>query len=237
MESEISVEKHGDVPTKVEMHLLFPSVSLGGTEAAVFSLLLHYSEQFIPKFSLPNFPKLLLSLKQPGYIDLGYEELLILCGSTVLEVTAEMSEAVERETKSQSHSRLWLTYREGRVTTSKMKSVSHANPGNPSQSLIKTVCYPEEFSFYTKQTTWGIKQKKKAQNCILAKFHKHSHIDLCIVESGLVINPKCPFIGASPDGIISCGCCKTGVLEINCPYSHRFKAICDAILNIKIILS
>ena len=142
MESEISVEKHGDVPTEVEMDLLFASVSLGSTQAAVFSLLLHYSEQFILKFSLPNFPKLLLSLKQLGYIDLGYEELLTLCGSTVLEVTAEISEAVERETRSQSHSRLWLTYRAGRVTTSKMKLVCHANPGNPSQSLIKTICYP-----------------------------------------------------------------------------------------------
>ena len=62
-------------------------------------------------------------------------------------MTVEMSEAIERGTRSQSHSRLWFTYRAGRVTASKMKSVCHTNPGKPSQSLIKTICYPEEFGF------------------------------------------------------------------------------------------
>ena len=50
LESEITVEKHGDVPTDAEMDLLLASVSLGGTQPTVFSLLLHYSEQFIAKF-------------------------------------------------------------------------------------------------------------------------------------------------------------------------------------------
>ena len=118
---------------------------------------------------------------------MGYDELLTLCGSTVVEVTVEISEAVERETRSQSHSRLWFTYRAGRVTASKMKSVCHTNPGKPSQSLIKTICYPEEFSFYTvsKQTTWGIKEEKKGQvwKGILSFRNMHGHFDLCIVES------------------------------------------------------
>ena len=48
--SEIIVEKHGDVPTDAKMDLLLASVSLGGTQPTVFSLLIHYSEQFIPKF-------------------------------------------------------------------------------------------------------------------------------------------------------------------------------------------
>ena len=232
LESEITIEKHGDVPTDAEMDLLFASSSLGGTQPAVFSLLPHYSEQFIAKFSLPNFRKPLLSLKQTGYIDLGYDKLLTLCGLIVVEVTAEMSEAVERETRPQSHSRLWFTYRAGRVTASNMKSVCHTNPGNSSQSLIKAICYPEEFRFYSKQTTWGVKREKKAQQLYL-KFQKHGHIDLCIAENGLVINPRWPFIGASPDGIVSCGCYETRVLEIKCPYSHRFKAIRDAVLEDK----
>ena len=38
---------------------------------------------------------------------------------------------------------------------------------------------------------------------------------------GLVINPKWPYIGASPDGRISCDCCGNVVLEIKCPYCSR----------------
>ena len=48
------------------------------------------------------------------------------------------------------------------------------------------------------------------------KFQKYGHINLYITESGLVINPRWPFIGASPDGIVSCGCCETRILEIKC---------------------
>lgn len=98
-ESDITANTHGDVPTDAEINLLFANLSLGGTQPAVFSLLPDYSEQFIPKFSLPNFPKPLMSLKQPEHIDLGYDELLTLCESTVLEMTAEMSEAVGKLTK------------------------------------------------------------------------------------------------------------------------------------------
>ena len=179
----------------------------------MFSLLPDYSEQFIPKFSLPNFPKPLVSLKQPEYIDLGYDELLTLCESTALEMNIEMSTAVERETRPQSHLKVWFTYRAGRVTASKIKSVCHTNPAIPSQSLIKMTYYLEELSFYSKQTTWWIQQEKKAQELYL-KFQKHDHIDLCTAECGLVINPEWPFIGASPDGIVSCGCCESRILEI-----------------------
>ena len=118
LESDITVEKHGNVPIDAEMDFLLASFSLRSTQPAVFSLLPHYSEQFMLKFSLPNFQEPLLSLKQLGYIDLGYDELLALCGYSVVEVTVEMSEAVERETRSQSHSRLWFTYRAGRITAS-----------------------------------------------------------------------------------------------------------------------
>ena len=40
-------------------------------------------------------------------------------------------------------------------------------------------------------------------------------------ESGFVINPKVPHIGASPDGLISCDCCGQSVVEIKCPFCAR----------------
>ena len=44
----------------------------------------------------------------------------------------------------------------------------------------------------------------------------------------MVINPKWPVIGASPDGVVNCTCCGKGVLEIKCPYSHQNTHIQDA---------
>lgn len=35
------------------------------------------------------------------------------------------------------------------------------------------------------------------------------------------MNPSFPHLGATPDGLISCHCCGTGILEIKCPYGVR----------------
>ena len=50
---------------------------------------------------------------------------------------------------------------------------------------------------------------------------KSKHNNLRLTESGLVISSQWPFIGASPDGVINCTCCRQGVLEIKCPYCPR----------------
>ena len=47
----------------------------------------------------------------------------------------------------------------------------------------------------------------------------HAHFSL--FDSGLVLNPEWPFLGASPDGTVHCDCCGSGVVEIKCPYCHR----------------
>ena len=55
-----------------------------------------------------------------------------------------------------------------------------------------------------------------------------NHVDFKFSESGLVINPKWPYVGASPDWVISCHCCGKGLLEIECPYNHQNTDILDA---------
>lgn len=41
--------------------------------------------------------------------------------------------------------------------------------------------------------------------------------------SGLHIDELHPFMGASPDGLISCKCCGEGLLEIKCSYMFQNK--------------
>ena len=35
------------------------------------------------------------------------------------------------------------------------------------------------------------------------------------------MKPGFPHLGDSPDGLISCDCCGSGLIEIKCPYKHR----------------
>ena len=43
------------------------------------------------------------------------------------------------------------------------------------------------------------------------------------MKSHLVLDPLHPFLGATPDGVISCDCCGNGVVEIKCPYCCKQK--------------
>ncbi len=55
------------------------------------------------------------------------------------------------------------------------------------------------------------------------------HNSLRLKEVGLVVNPKFPHLGASPDGIVQCKCCPPTTLEIKCPFKYVNMSIPDAI--------
>lgn len=78
--------------------------------------------------------------------------MLNVCESVDIQISSEMAQSVEKETRMQSHSKLWYAYRAGRVTASRMKAVCHTSVAKPSQSLIKSICYPEAINFFSKQT-------------------------------------------------------------------------------------
>ena len=217
----------GKESTDSEMETLFANLSLGGAKPLILSLVPEYSDNYVPKSTLDTFPVPLKSLQESRYITLSYPNLLQVCESVDVQLTSEMAQSVEQATRSQSNSKLWYTYRAGRVTASRMRSVCHTDLGNPSQSLIKTICYPEAFSFVSKQTNWGCKHEKTARD-IYCKINSGLHDNFQVSDSGLVINPEWPHIGASPDGVVECTCCGKGVLEIKCPYCHRDSSIVTA---------
>jgi len=48
-----------------------------------------------------------------------------------------------------------------------MKAVCHTDPTNPAQSLVKSICYPLELSFSSKETDWGQKHEKEVKRSLL----------------------------------------------------------------------
>ena len=226
-----TVSQHDTSPTDLEMKLLFEKLSLAVTKPAILSLIPPYSDKYVPKSSGDILPKPLKSLQQPSYLHLQYNELLNVCETVSIQVTDEMAKALEKETRLQSKSNLWYKHRAGRVTSSRMKAVCRTNVANPAQSLVKSICYPQELAFSSKQTDWGQKYEKVArEQYVKSQRPRHANI-LEVTDSGMVINPQWPFIAASPDGIIDCFCCRKGVLEIKCPYSHRNETVESAVSN------
>ena len=85
---------------------------------------------------------------------LTLDTLIADCAKYELPVPSENQvKAVEEMARKQSMFKAWFQFRRGRITASKMKSVCHTDPDQPSQSLIKQICYPESAMFCSKATT------------------------------------------------------------------------------------
>ncbi len=135
---------------------------------------------------------------------------------------------MEEKTKEQAHSNIWFQQRSGRVTASKFRSARCTNEAQPAVSLIKAICYPKGAKFKSKATTWGCEHEEQAKIDYKNKL-SNKHVDFSIAQSGFIISPSYPLMGASPDGIINCQCCGCGVLEIKCPYSCHDKTFQEKI--------
>ena len=107
--------------------------------------------------------------------------------------------------------------RAGRIIASRMKACCKTNSAMPAQSLVKSICYPMAYKFISTATQWGCKHEKTARDQYKA-IMQENHNDISVHDSGLVINPKWPHLGASPDGIVDCACCE---FEISKPRSAR----------------
>ena len=66
-------------------------------------------------------------------------------------------------------------------------------------------------------------------NSFYFKVMQDEHKDFKIKDSGFVINPEHPHLGASPDAISYCSCHGTGCVEIKCPYKARDSTITEAV--------
>ena len=54
---------------------------------------------------------------------------------------------------------------------------------------------------------------------------KDEHTNLKLEDAGFYINPNVPFIGASPDGLVTCDCCGPCIVEIKCPFCKKDQSL------------
>lgn len=126
---------------------------------------------------------------------------------------------LEKTTRKQSSNPRWRLHRVGRITASNCKEALNLDIEKPSKSFRdKIMNYKESFS--CKATSYGIKNEQKACNEYI-KIAKNNHKNLKVQEAGLHVNPSFVYLGASPDGITTCDCHETGLLEIKCPYKYK----------------
>ncbi|CAN7999207.1 unnamed protein product [Ixodes pacificus] len=137
--------------------------------------------------------------------------------SAAREATFSATECdqVELRTRAQASSDEWSRQRVGRLTASilgKVLSCCTGAEGIVSQVMGYTKT-PDVFS-----VRWGRENEVKARNRFIAdEAPKHSGFE--VRKCGLFVDSERPYLGASPDGVVSCCCCTDAVLEIKCPAS------------------
>ncbi len=171
----------------------------------------------------------LSNLYQEDYLSKSYIDLLEQCETVFDSISISHKQAtnIEVATRDQAKSKLWFRFRSGRVTASRLKAACHTNLSQPSQSLIKSVCYPENYKFTSRATSWGCQHEKEAREAYICEIQT-KHLNVTVTDRGLVIDPNYPYLGASPDGYVKCVCCGPGVIEIKCPYLCRDRPFLDA---------
>ncbi len=111
------------------------------------------------------------SLFDEKYLELPYHELLVKCEEVfeTIQVSTVQARHIQIATQNQAQSRVWFIYRAGRVTASRFKSAVCTNVAQPSQSLIKTICYPDRHKFTSLATTWGCEHEKTARDAYMSR--------------------------------------------------------------------
>uniref|UniRef100_A0A224Z0X7 Inhibitor of growth protein 3 n=1 Tax=Rhipicephalus zambeziensis TaxID=60191 RepID=A0A224Z0X7_9ACAR len=204
-------------PTQSEWTAFLNSVKEAGAQSAVLAVTKGYNEDFIPvsvKYSNALLGQ--MARDKPPSWDAVLAECEMFAQAFVVEPKA--CKEVEAATRCQSSSPTWFAFRAGRVTASTAHASCRTSLNNPSVSLVKKMCYPEESKFFSAATDWGQRKESTArQHYVATTSKKHTHFQC--KESGLHISTQEPHLAASPDGLITCACCHDGLLEIKCPYS------------------
>lgn len=111
-----------------------------------------------------------------------------------------------------------------------MKRVCAASITKPPLSLVKQIIYLEKTKFFSKAMQWGCTHELTAKKAY-ESIQKKNHREFTINDAGFYVSIDIPYIGATPDGIVSCLCCGKGCIEIKCPYCLRWSSPEEVVEN------
>ena len=150
----------------------------------ILSLFKPYSESFMSRsqhvLTMPD-------LYDPSHLKLSYPDLLKQCFEVTLDLNDNELDAIEEDTRKQSKGNFFFRHRAGRIGASVSWTVAHSNPMQPSQSLIKSLCYPHLFKVTSKAISHGKKYEKTAVETYVSLMN-HTHKDFQVKYCGIIVD-------------------------------------------------
>ena len=216
-------------PSEDDKDAFFKELSECRGKPVILSLIPCYNESYVPLYETGKVMKPLTELFSATISKLAYPDLLQKCEEIYETISFSFTQAqqVEEMTRMQADSRLWFQQRAGRITASKFRQVLHTDISQQSISLLLSICYPESYKAVSSACQYGCEHEDVAREKYIESYSR-IHETFFVVKSGLILHPSYPFLGATPDGIVNCSCCGSGVLEIKCPFRCKEKSFEDA---------
>lgn len=133
---------------------------------------------------------------------------------------------IEKSTRTQSLSDRWFNKRRNRLTASKFGLVMKRKTKN-NQSFIKNTVISKKDLSNVPSVKYGTENEEKAKYKY-KQYMERARNPVQIYSSGLFVNPKICWAGASPDGKVFDAKYGLGLLEVKCAYKHRDISAVDA---------
>ena len=139
---------------------------------------------------------------------------------------AEIS-ILEEQTVGQSDSDLWRSQRQGRITASiahnvmtKMNTLStESKRSKNTDSLVSSIMGYKMVNSNIPALKYGRVMEDEARESYTKTLVSLGHKHIKVRKSGLWLMSNHQYLGASPDALVSCSCCGSGIVEIKCPLS------------------
>jgi len=151
---------------------------------------------------------------------------------------------IEQATVGQHCSANWHELRKQLVTASNFKRVLSrtetilANPSESCTSLLNDLVSEAKDLDHVAAIAWGRKKENTAR-MMYTRVERKKHIGLTVRTTGLFISGENPFLGCSPDGIVSCRCKsqhEDRLIEIKCPHSRRLSTPKEAAVHCGVVV-
>ena len=147
---------------------------------------------------------------------------------TLVFVTPEQAKDICLKTIDQSSSAQWYVERSVRITASVFGKVMRRQKTVEPNSILRTItektkCHSSRMPV---SLQWGIENES---NAVEKYKNLRNKENLEVKSCGLVVSPRWPWLGCSPDGIVVEGGTVVRCVEIKCPYSKKAVTVLDAV--------
>ena len=122
--------------------------------------------------------------------------------SLQLHVSEKEAEFLEKATKGQRTSCLWYDHRVGQITASTIGKVVKCAERKFLTSIVNSIMQYKALNPHILALRWETQNEDQAKIDYKLEMEK-IHSDFQIHAAGLLVSTKYPFMGATPDGIVS----------------------------------